>query len=54
MVLREDCQDESIMSHAQYSSLLHGSLAAPLETSLEDSLYIDEMEELKELTSAAQ
>ena len=47
MVIREVCQDESIMSHAHYSSLLHSSLASPLETSLEGSLYIDEMEELK-------
>lgn len=47
VVLREVGQDESIMSHAHYSSFLHSSLASPLETSLEGSLYIDEMEELK-------
>ena len=46
-MLREVCKDESIMSHAHYSSLLHSSLASPLETSTEGSLYIDEMEELK-------
>ena len=47
VMLREVCKDESIMSHAHYSSLLHSSLASPLETSSEGSLYIDEMEELK-------
>ena len=47
MVIRAVCQDESIMSHAHYLSLLHSSLASPLETSLEGSLNIDEMEELK-------
>ena len=35
------------MSDTQYSSLLDSSLASPLEKSLEGSLYIDEMEELK-------
>ena len=35
------------MSHAHFSSLLHRSLASPLETSTEGSLYIDEIEELK-------
>ena len=35
------------MSHAHFSSLLHSSLASPLETSTEGSLYIDEIEELK-------
>ena len=47
MVLRDVCQDKSIMSDTQYSSLLDSSLASPLEKSLEGSLYIDEMEELK-------
>ena len=47
VMLREVCQDESIMSHAHYSSLLHSSLALPLETSTEGSLYIAEIEELK-------
>ena len=35
------------MSDTQYSSLLDSSLASPLEKSLEGSLYIDDMEELK-------
>ena len=35
------------MSHAHFSSLLHSSLASPLETSTEGSLYINEIEELK-------
>lgn len=47
VVLREVCQDQSIMSHTHYLSLLHSSLASPLETSLEGSLYTDKIKELK-------
>ena len=38
---------KSLMSHTHCSSLLDASLASSLETSLDGSLYIDEVEELR-------
>jgi len=39
--------DKSLMSNTNCSSLLDATLASSLETSLDGSLYIDEVEELR-------